>query len=71
MSIYLKGHGDKYCNRLKTIHPNLIVKSDWGVLYNYPLGVRSFYFTSSNVNNALYQALTSACCKYETNKKSI
>ena len=30
-----------------------------------------FYFTSSNVISTLYQALTSACCKYETNKKSI
>lgn len=29
------------------------------------------YFTSSNVISALYQALTVACCKYETNKKSI
>ena len=30
-----------------------------------------FYFTSSNVISALYQAVTNTCCKYETNKKSI
>lgn len=49
------------------------LKEDLRRLYNINFPDTPIFgdITKSNVNNALYQALTSACCKYETNKKSI